>query len=285
MELPKPLPEEPEAEGPVTVTLPDGSMRTYDRPLTGSKLAADIGSGLAKAALALRLDGVVRDLATLVDRDAKVAIVTAKDEDALELLRHDAAHVMAEAVKELYPETQVTIGPAIENGFYYDFARPEPFTPEHLERIERRMHDIVDRDETIRREVWDRAQAIEFFRREGEHYKAEIIADLPEDEAISVYRQGDFLDLCTGPHLPSTGKLGHAFRLMKVAGAYWRGDSRNEQLQRIYGTAWATAKQLEDYLHMLEEAERRDHRRLGREMGLFHLQEEAAGSKIGRAHV
>ncbi len=262
----------------VAITLPDGSVKEFDGPVSGAEIAAAIGPGLAKAALAVRVGGELRDLAFLVEEDAEIAIVTAKDEAALPLLRHDAAHVMAEAVKELYPEVQVTIGPAIEDGFYYDFAGDTPFTPEDLERIEARMREIVDRDEAIVREVWDRSEAIRFFKDQGEHYKAEIIADLPKDEAISVYRQGGFVDLCRGPHLPSTGKLGKAFKLMKLAGAYWRGDSRNAQLQRIYGTAWANAKDLEAYLHRLEEAERRDHRRLGREMGLFHFQEEAQGS-------
>lgn len=262
----------------IHITLPDGSVRRYERPVSGVELAADIGVGLAKAALALRVNGVMKDLATVMDRDARVAVVTAKDPDALELLRHDAAHVMAEAVQELYPETQVTIGPAIENGFYYDFARKQPFTPEDLEKIEERMREIVDRGEPIAREVWSRDQAIEYFKSIGEHYKAQIIADIPENEEISIYRQGEWLDLCTGPHLPSTDRLGKAFKLMKVAGAYWRGDSRNEMLQRIYGTAWADEKQLSAYLHMLEEAERRDHRRIGREQDLFHVQEEAAGA-------
>ncbi|TVR78428.1 MAG: threonine--tRNA ligase [Rhodospirillales bacterium] len=262
----------------MVIALPDGSRRRYGRPVTGAEIAADIGAGLANAALAIRVDGTMRDLAAVVDHDASVAVVTRQDPDALPLLRHDAAHVMAEAVQELYPDTQVTIGPAIENGFYYDFARPEPFTPDDLARIEDRMREIVDRDEAIVREVWEREVAIDHFKNIGEHYKAQIIADIPEGEPISIYRQGQWLDLCTGPHLPSTGKLGKAFKLMKVAGAYWRGDSRNEMLQRIYGTAWADAKQLKAYLRMLEEAERRDHRRLGREMGLFHVQEEAAGS-------
>ena len=262
----------------VAITLPDGSVRRYDGPVSGAALAADIGPGLAKAALAVRIDGALRDLTREIDGDAEIAIVTARDEEALELLRHDAAHVMAEAVKELFPETQVTIGPAIANGFYYDFSRPTPFTPEDLERIEARMREIVARDEAITREVWDRDEAIEFFKSQGEHYKAEIIADLPAGEEITLYRQGQFVDLCRGPHLPSTGKLGTAFKLMKLAGAYWRGDSRNEMLQRIYGTAWASEQDLKAYLERLEEAERRDHRRLGREMGLFHLQEEAAGS-------
>ena len=262
----------------VTITLPDGSNRKFDGPVTGAELAADIGPGLAKAALTVRVDGEMKDLSGAIETDAEVAIITSKDEDALELLRHDCAHVMAEAVKELFPETQVTIGPNIENGFFYDFARDEPFVPEDLEKIEARMHEIVDRDEEITREVWDRAEAIAFFKGQGEHYKAEIIEGIPGDEKISLYRQGEFIDLCRGPHLPSTGKLGKAFKLMKLAGAYWRGDSNNEMLQRIYGTCWADKKQLKQHLHMLEEAEKRDHRRLGREMGLFHLQDVAIGS-------
>ena len=241
-------------------------------------MAADIGPGLAKAALAVRVGGEMRDLSTVIDADAEITIVTAKDEDTLELLRHDCAHVMAEAVKELFPGTQVTIGPNIENGFYYDFARDGPFVPEDLEKIEARMHEIVKRDEPVTREVWDRAEAIKFFKDKGEHYKAEIIEEIPGDEEVSLYRQGDFIDLCRGPHLPSTGKLGKAFKLTKLAGAYWRGDSKNEMLQRIYGTCWAEKKQLKAYLHMLEEAEKRDHRRLGREMSLFHLQDVAAGA-------
>ena len=246
--------------------------------MTGADIAADIGPGLAKAALAIRVDGVLGDLAAAIESDAEVAIVTARDGDALELIRHDASHVMAEAVQELYPGTQVTIGPAIENGFYYDFARDESFTPDDLAKIEARMREIVDRDEAIVREVWDRNEAIEHFKSIGEHYKAQIISEIPEGEPVSVYRQGSWLDLCRGPHLPSTGKLGKAFKLTKLAGAYWRGDSRNEMLQRIYGTAWANEKQLKAYLHMLEEAEKRDHRRLGREMDLFHFQDVAAGS-------
>ncbi len=261
----------------VAITLPDGSVRQYGGAVTGAQVAADIGPGLAKAALAVRVDGVLRDLMLPIAADAALAIVTRKDDDTLGLLRHDAAHVMAEAVKELYPDVQVTIGPAIENGFYYDFSRAEPFTPEDLAAIETRMHEIVDRDEAITREVWDRTEATEFFKNHGEHYKAQIIHDLPEAEEITLYRQGDFIDLCRGPHLPSTGRLGHAFKLMKLAGAYWRGDSRNEMLQRIYGTAWRDDKELKAYLHRIEEAERRDHRRLGREMDLFHIQEEAAG--------
>jgi len=260
------------------IRLPDGSVRSYAAPLSGAEIAADIGKGLARDALAVRVDGQLTDLGVLIEADAEVAIVTGADADGLELLRHDAAHVMAEAVKELYPETQVTIGPAIENGFYYDFAREQAFAPEDLERIEARMHEIVARDEAIQREVWDRDDAVAFFRELGETYKAEIIEDIPAGEAITLYRQGDFIDLCRGPHLPSTGRLGTAFRLTKLAGAYWRGDSRNAMLQRIYGTAWATDKQLRIHLLQIEEAERRDHRRLGREMDLFHFQDEAPGA-------
>ncbi len=261
-----------------SVTLPDGSVRRYTQPITVAEIALEIGPGLAKAALAAKVDGQERDLSYLIRSDAALEIITSKSPEALELLRHDAAHVMAEAVKELYPETQVTIGPAIENGFYYDFARDEPFTPDDLEKIEARMREIVDRNEAIKREEWDRDKAIRFFEDQGEIYKAQIIRDLPEDEVISVYKQGDFLDLCVGPHLPSTARLGKAFKLMKLAGAYWRGDHRNAMLQRIYGTAWRDDKELKAYLHQLEEAEKRDHRRLGREMDLFHFQEEAQGS-------
>jgi threonyl-tRNA synthetase len=260
------------------IRLPDGSVRSFGAPVSGADIAADIGKRLAKDALAVRIDGELRDLATVIENDAEIAIVTASDAEGLELLRHDAAHVMAEAVKELYPATQVTIGPAIENGFYYDFAREQPFTPEDLERIETRMREIVARDEVIQREVWDRDEAVRFFREQGEAYKAEIIESIPAGEPITLYRQGNFIDLCRGPHLPSTARLGTAFKLTKVAGAYWRGDSRNEMLQRIYGTVWPSDKQLRVYLHQLEEAERRDHRRLGREMDLFHFQEEAPGA-------
>jgi threonyl-tRNA synthetase len=266
------------SRSPVAVTLPDGTVRRFPGPVTGAELAQAIGPGLAKAAVALKVDGAVKDLAGRIERDARVALLTRDSPEALDILRHDAAHVMAEAVKELYPETQVTFGPATETGFYYDVARDTPFTPEDLERIEARMHEIVDRDETITREEWDRDRAVEFFADRGETYKAEWIHEIPRDEAISVYHQGGFTDLCAGPHLPSTARLGHAFKLMKVAGAYWRGDARNAQLQRIYGTAWPSEKALKQYLFQLEEAEKRDHRRLGRELDLFHLQEEAAGS-------
>ena len=262
----------------VAITLPDGSVRRYDGAVTGAQIAADIGPGLAKAALAVKLNGEMRDLTRPITEDTNLAIVTRKDPDALELLRHDAAHVMAEAVQELFPDTQVTIGPAIENGFYYDFAREKPFTTDDLAKIEDRMREIVDRDEPITREEWDRADAINHFKTTGEHYKAELIEGFPAGEPTSVYKQGQWLDLCRGPHLPSTGKLGKAFKLMKLAGAYWRGDSKNAMLQRIYGTAWADEKQLKEYLTMLDEAEKRDHRHLGQEMNLFHLQEEARGA-------
>jgi threonyl-tRNA synthetase len=263
----------------VAITLPDNSVRDFDGPVSGADIAGAIGPGLAKAAIAVRVDGDLWDLSRAIDHDAAVSIVTLRDDDetVFDLLRHDAAHIMAEAVKELFPKTQVTIGPSIEDGFFYDFSRAEPFTPEDLEAIEARMREIVGRDETLVREVWDRDKAIAFFKEMGEHYKAEIIENLPEDEEITLYRQGDFIDLCRGPHLPSTGKLGSAFKLTKLAGAYWRGDSRNEMLQRIYGTAWRTDKELKAYLHRIEEAEKRDHRRLGKQLDLFHFQEEAAG--------
>jgi len=263
----------------VAITLPDGSAREFDGAVSGAEIAADIGPGLAKAALAVTVDGELWDLSRSIEANAEVAIVTGKSDDEVvyDLLRHDAAHILAEAAKELWPEIQVTIGPSIVDGFYYDFSRKEPFTPEDLEKIEKRMHEIVDRDEALVREVWARDDAVEYFKGINEHYKAEIIGDLPEDEPITLYRQGDFLDLCRGPHLASTKTVGHAFKLMKLAGAYWRGDSRNEMLQRIYGTAWRNEKELKAYLMRIEEAEKRDHRRLGKEMDLFHFQEEAAG--------
>jgi threonyl-tRNA synthetase len=261
-----------------TITLPDGTAKSFDQPLDGRELARSIGSRLANDAVAMRVDGALMDLSTRLDRDATVAIVTRGSADGVEILRHDAAHVMAEAVKELYPETQVTIGPAIENGFFYDFARTEPFVPEDLARIEARMREIVTRDEPVVREVWERDAAVEFFQAQGERYKAEIIAGIPAGESITLYRQGGFIDLCRGPHLPSTGKLGQGFKLMKLAGAYWRGDSKNEMLQRIYGTAWPDQKALKEYLDRLEEAERRDHRRIGKQMDLFHFQDEAPGA-------
>ncbi len=259
------------------ITLPDGSVRQYDAATTGADIAASIGKSLARDAVAVRVDGKLCDLTRDIDSDAAVEIVTRDSDDGLELLRHDAAHVLAEAVKELWPDTQVTIGPAIENGFYYDFAREEAFTDSDLEVIESRMKDIVDRDEVIEREVWERDKAVKFFRSIGEKYKAEIIESIPSGESLTLYRQGEFVDLCRGPHLPSTGRLGKSFKLTHVSGAYWRGDSSNEMLQRIYGTAWSSDKQLRKYLNMLEEAEKRDHRRLGRVMDLFHFQEESPG--------
>ena len=262
----------------LNITLPDGSVQEFDAVARGSEIAARIGEGLARAAVAIRVNGDLWDLNRDIDTDAVVEIVTRDSDHGIELLRHDAAHVLAEAVKELWPEAQVTIGPAIENGFYYDFSREEPFTEADLETIEGRMKDIVDRDESIEREVWERDKAAEFFRSIGEEYKAEIIESIPSDEDLTLYRQGEFIDLCRGPHLPSTGKLGKAFKLTHVSGAYWRGDSNNEMLQRIYGTAWSNDKALRKYLHMLEEAEKRDHRRLGRVMDLFHFQEEAPGA-------
>ena len=262
----------------VAITLPDGSKRQYDGAITGAAIAEDISKSLAKKALAVKVDGEVRDLWSEIDRDAHVEVVTRDHEDALDIIRHDAAHLMAQAVQELFPGTQVTIGPNIEDGFFYDFARDEPFSTDDLEKIEKRMAEIVDEARPTRKEVWDRDAAIKHFKDIGEDYKAEIIADLPEDEDVKIYFHGDWHDLCRGPHLPSTKHIGKAFKLMKVAGAYWRGDHRNPMLHRIYGTAWANEKDLKAYLQRLEEAEKRDHRRLGRELDLFHFQPEAQGS-------
>lgn len=260
----------------ITVTLPDASRREYEAGVTVADVAQSIGAGLAKAALCGKVDGKLVDLSYKLEKDASVAIVTAKDPEGLELLRHSTAHLMAQAVKELYPTAEVTIGPAIENGFYYDFKYERPFTPEDLTAIEARMHELAKKDIPVERFVMDRDEAVKYFKGLGEHYKAEIITGIPQGETISLYRQGDFTDLCRGPHVPSTGKL-KVFKLMKVAGAYWRGDSKNEMLQRIYGTAWATEKEQNAYLEMLAEAEKRDHRRLGKELDLFHLQDEAPG--------
>ncbi len=260
------------------ITLPDGQVRRFEAAVTGTDIAAAIGPGLARAALAMKVDGKLADLSRSIGHDASVVFVTRRDPDALEMIRHDAAHVLAEAVQSLYPGTQVTIGPPIENGFYYDFARNEPFRPEDFPAIEARMREIVARNAAFVREEWDRDDAIAFFEHRGERYKAELIRDLPDTETISIYRQGEWLDLCRGPHMRGTGDVGTAFKLMKVAGAYWRGDHRNAMLTRIYGTAWRDAKELDAHLHQLEEAERRDHRRIGREMDLFHIQEEAVGS-------
>jgi threonyl-tRNA synthetase len=267
-----------EASKRITVTLPDNTSREYEQGVTAFDVAFDVGEGLAKAALAATVNGKVVDLSTCIEADAACKLLTVRDEESLELIRHDAAHVLAEAAKELWADIQVTIGPVIENGFYYDFARAEPFTPEDLVALEDRMREIVRRDEPITREVWGREEARDYFLGIGESYKAEIVSDLPENEILTIYKQGKFVDLCRGPHLPSTGKLGTAFKLTKIAGAYWRGDSRNEMLQRVYGTAWANEKDLKSHLARLEEAERRDHRRLGKELDLFHIQEEATGS-------
>src|SRR6187549_204855 len=259
------------------IKLPDGSVRTYDKPVTVAEVAASIGPGLAKAALAGRVNGRLVDTDYRIDADADVAIVTDKDPAGLEVIRHSSAHLLAHAVKELFPDAQVTIGPVIEDGFYYDFAYKRAFTPEDLAAIEKRMQELAQKDEPVMRRVMPRDDAVAFFKGLGEHYKAEIIAGIPDKEEISLYGQGDWIDLCRGPHVPSTGKL-KVFKLTKVAGAYWRGDSRNEMLQRIYGTAWADKKDLDAYLQRLEEAEKRDHRRIGKELDLFHLQEEAPGA-------
>jgi len=261
------------------ITLPDGSSRQFDSSVTPADIAADIGPGLAKAAMAATVNGAPWDLNRQIDDDCELTLITAKNTaEALELVRHDCAHIMAEAVLELYPDTQVTIGPAIENGFYYDFHRQTPFSTDDLAAIEARMHDIVDRDEEITRGVWSRDEALAFYKEKNEPFKIELVESIPADEQVSYYTQGKFVDLCRGPHLVSTARAGHAFKLMKVAGAYWRGDSAKPMLQRIYGTAWLTEKDLNAYLVMLEEAEKRDHRKLGRQLDFFHLQEEAAGS-------
>ena len=261
-----------------TVTLPDGSKRSYDAPVTPAQVAADIGPGLAKAAMLAVVDGDEWDIGRVIETDAALSLVTSKDDAILATIRHDAAHVMAEAVLELYPETQVTIGPSIENGFYYDFYRETAFGEDDLAAIEKRMHDIVDRDEPIIRDVWNRDEAVAFYRERNEPFKIELVEAIPAGETVTFYQQGDFIDLCRGPHLASTGRMGHAFKLMSLAGAYWRGDSSRPMLQRIYGTAWRTEKELNAYLHMLEEAEKRDHRKLGKQLNFFHLQEEAVGS-------
>ena len=259
-----------------SIRLPDGSLKQFDKPVSVAQLAASIGAGLARAALAGRVDGKLVDTSFVIDRDADVAIVTDRDREGVDILRHSTAHLLAHAVKELYPEAQVTIGPVIEDGFYYDFSYKRPFTPEDLAEIEKRMTEIAKRDIPLERQVWPRDKAVEFFRDQGEEYKAQIIAAIPGNESISLYSQGNFTDLCRGPHVPSTGKL-KVFKLLKVAGAYWRGDSKNEMLQRVYGTAWARKEDLDAYLFRLEEAEKRDHRKLGKQLDLFHTQEEAPG--------
>ena len=260
----------------INITLPDGSQRSFEAPVTVQQVAASIGTGLAKAALAGRVDGRLVDTSHLIEQDSRLAIVTDKDPEGIEVIRHSTAHLLAYAVKELFPDAQVTIGPVIENGFYYDFSYKRPFTPEDLAKIEQRMADLAKKDIPVVREVWPRDKAVEFFESIGEHYKAEIIASIPAGEDVSLYREGEFIDLCRGPHVPSTGKL-RVFKLMKLAGAYWRGDAKNEMLQRIYGTAWAKKEEQEAYLHQLEEADKRDHRRLAKQLDLFHMQDEAPG--------
>lgn len=268
----------PNAISQVNITLPDGKTIAHAQGVTGVEIAAEIGPGLAKAALAIEVDGTIWDLFRPIEKDVKVRIITRRDTEALELIRHDAAHVLAMAVQELFPGTQVTIGPAIEDGFYYDFARNEPFTTDDIPKIEAKMREIIAAGVPTRREVWPRDKAIDHFESLGETYKAELIRDFPENEEVTIYYHGDWHDLCRGPHFESTAKIGNGFKLTKIAGAYWRGDAKNAQLQRIYGTAWRDTKELAAYLNRIEEAEKRDHRKLGREMDLFHLQEEAMGS-------
>ncbi|MFA9443591.1 MAG: threonine--tRNA ligase [Hyphomicrobium sp.] len=262
----------------ITLTFPDGAKRAVEKGITGKALAEGISKSLAKKAVAISLDGKLADLADPIDADAEIKIITRTDPEALELIRHDCAHVMAEAVQSLWPKVQVTIGPVIENGFYYDFAKQEPFHPDDLAKIEKRMHEIIQKNASFTKEVWNRKQAREFFKKNGEMFKVELVDAIPEGEDLKIYKQGEWLDLCRGPHMASTGQVGKAFKLQKIAGAYWRGDSNKPMLQRIYGTAWASGEDLQAYLKMLEEAEKRDHRRLGREMDLFHFQEEAPGS-------
>ncbi|MBV1932619.1 MAG: TGS domain-containing protein, partial [Porticoccaceae bacterium] len=258
------------------ITLPDGSVRAFDQALTIHDVAADIGPGLAKAALAGKIDDELRDTSWLIETDVNLAIITARDEEGLEVIRHSCAHLLAQAVKEIFPQAQVTIGPVIEDGFYYDFAFERPFTPEDLSAIEAKMTALASADTPVSRQVMERDEAVTYFKNIGEAYKAEIIASIPSDEPLSLYNQGSFTDLCRGPHVPSTGSI-KAFKLTKVAGAYWRGDANNEMLQRIYGTAWANKKELKAYLNRLEEAEKRDHRKIGKKLDLFHVQEEAPG--------
>ena len=262
----------------VSITLPDGNIKEYNSAVTGAQIAKDIAPSLLKKALVVEVDGEFKDLGIEISKDSKVKIITMDDDYALELIRHDSAHCMAMAVQELFPGTQVTIGPVIENGFYYDFARDEPFSDSDLKKIEKKMNEIIDKDPKTTREVWDRDKAIKHFKKIGENYKAEIIESIPKGEELSIYFHGDWHDLCRGPHLPSLGRIGKAFKLMKVAGAYWRGDSNNKMLQRIYGTCWRTKKDLDEYLHRIEEAEKRDHRKLGKALDLFHFQEESPGA-------
>ena len=260
------------------IKLPDGKKIPFSKSIDGFEIAKKISKSLAKDACIMSVNGELKDLSFSINKNVQVKIITQKDKEGLEVIRHDAAHVLAMAVQELFSGTQVTIGPVIDDGFYYDFSRKEPFTDEDLKKIENRMKEIVDRDESTKREIWKRDDAIKHFRKIGEHYKAEIIKDIPKDEEISIYHHGKWHDLCRGPHLPSTGKIGKAFKLTKVSGAYWRGDSNNEMLQRIYGTSWPSQKELDEYLKRIEEAEKRDHRKLGKEMDLFHFREESPGA-------
>ena len=260
------------------IKLPDGKKISFSKKIDGFEISKQISKSLAKEACIMSVDGELKDLNFSITKDVEVKIITTKDKEGLEVIRHDAAHVLAMAVQELFPGTQVTIGPVIQDGFYYDFARKEPFTNENLKKIEDKMKEIVDRNDLTKREVWDRDEAFKHFKKIGEHYKSEIIQDLPKNEEISIYHHGKWHDLCKGPHLSSTGKIGKAFKLIKVSGAYWRGDSNNEMLQRIYGTCWRSKKELDDYLTRLEEAEKRDHRKLGKEMDLFHFREESPGA-------
>ena len=260
------------------ITLPDGNKLNFQNKITGLEIAEKISKSLSKQALIMSVDGELKDLSYTIEKDCSIKIFTSKDNEGLETIRHDTAHILAMAVQELFPGTQVTIGPVIENGFYYDFARKESFTKEDLEKIEKKMHEIIERDEPTRREVWDREKAINHFNKNGETYKAEIIQSVPKDEEVSIYFHGKWHDLCKGPHLLSTGKIGKFFKLTKVSGAYWKGDSNNEMLQRVYGTSWSTQKDLDEYLKRIEEAEKRDHRKLGKEMDLFHFREESPGS-------
>ena len=262
----------------IIITFPDGNTKSVEKGISGFDLANQISKSLAKEAVAIKIDGKICDLSLPLNNDCKVVIIKKENDEALDIIRHDCAHVMAEAVQSLYPGTQVTIGPSIENGFYYDFARKEPFTIADLPKIEKKMHEIINKGEQFTREVWTRDEAIKFFKDKGEEYKVELIEDLNADEEITIYKQGEWLDLCRGPHMMSTKQIGKGFKLMKVAGAYWRGDSNNAMLTRIYGTAWRNEKELESHLLQIEEAEKRDHRKLGKEMDLFHFQEEAPGA-------
>ena len=260
------------------LTLPDGKILSFEDEVTGNQIAQQISKSLAREALIISIDGELKDLSYQIKHDCSIKIITSKDKEGLDAIRHDTTHIMAMAVQELYPGTKIAIGPAIRDGFYYDFYRKEPFTPEDLFEIENKMKEIVEKDEPTKREVWERKKAKDHYREKGEEYKVQLVDSIPEDQEVSVYYHGDWYDLCRGPHLTSTGKIGKYFKLMKVSGAYWRGDSNNEMLQRIYGTSWPSKKELDEYLNKIEEAEKRDHRKLGKEMNLFHFREESPGS-------